>query len=189
MRVELEGGCTRIYKFNITTVADPSSYVSIDKDFTFYCAGDAKTLKAVLSNTSVPVGLQWFKDGEALEGDTTATLSIQNDTVGTSTYIIRAEARNRCPLPRVTYDTLVLRTYALPKVYAGMDTLVDYNESIMLGTDATVSDGVLPYGYTWVKRGESTYQYRYHGSYGRFASSCQHHRLRTQGEGFCGLRG
>ncbi len=159
----LDNGCTREYIFNVTGKKIDTIGVEIEPLFdTVYCSpllkGEKYMLEAKLRNASVPLDLQWFKDGDAIPGATNRTLDISNLEPGTYEFAVSIKAKTVCTEPTEVLSEVYTQTvYERPKVNAGADQPKQaYQETTCIGCDATVEGGTpftengnLPYIYTW----------------------------------------
>ncbi|MDE7072011.1 MAG: hypothetical protein K2O66_01425, partial [Bacteroidales bacterium] len=147
-------GCRMQYVFTVSGRQGNPTVVGIEKDFDLYCTGDKLQLKAKLSDASVPVSLQWSKDGEDIADATAQILDVSGLEAGSYTYAITATAKEFCTKPRVTADTVRFDVYPTPVVKAGPDIdSLPYGEKTVIGIQADVTDGTEPYTYLWTGTG------------------------------------
>ncbi|MDE5605968.1 MAG: hypothetical protein K2I68_01545, partial [Bacteroidales bacterium] len=165
--VELENGCKREYIFNVTGKKIDSVTINVKPLFdTVYCSpaknSNEYRLEAQLNNTSLPLDLQWYMNGEAVENATGRILNISNLEPGDYEFVVTASARTICIEPSLAVSpTYKLTAHPRPKVYAGADQPKQpYQETTCIGCDATVEGGT-----PFTGEGEKPYIYNWKGNY------------------------
>ncbi|MDE5703677.1 MAG: hypothetical protein K2H70_02510, partial [Bacteroidales bacterium] len=161
----LDNGCSREYIFNVTAKKIDTIGVEIKPLFdTVYCTptlGVKYMLEAKLRDANVPVDLQWYRNGEVIEGAVARNLDISNLEEGSHEFIVAIKAKTVCTEPTdVTSKPYTQVVYARPQVDAGQDQPDQpYQETTCIGCDAKVEGGTPftgggdPYIYKWTGPG------------------------------------